>query len=88
MQPPDGLLKIPNTLPMNVQELIEKLSTLPPGTRVVVDGYEGGVSDPCDPELVTVRLDVNPSHYLGPHEIDPTGDIPAVYLARPSRKEY
>ena len=54
---------------MTVGELIAKLQAMPQDARVVVDGYEGGVDDAADPELVEVAVNVNSSTWLGDHEI-------------------
>jgi hypothetical protein len=53
---------------MNVKELIELLNNKNPETRVVVKGYEGGLNDVGEIELIPIRLNVNVDWYYGPHE--------------------
>jgi len=53
---------------MIVSELIEKLKDLPPDTRVVVPGYEGGLDDMDTIEETEIYLNCNTSWYYGPHE--------------------
>ena len=58
---------------MTAAELIEALKVLPPETRVMVRGYEGGYCDADTPgEIQQMCLDVNKAWYYGPHE--PVGD--------------
>jgi len=54
---------------MTVAELIEKLKTLPPQTRVMTQGYEGGVDDAIFGRVVDVKLNVNDAWYYGAHEV-------------------
>jgi hypothetical protein len=55
---------------MTVAELIEKLKEFPPGLRVLVDGYESGMSEPGEVCRVTARESgYGPSSYLGEFEI-------------------
>lgn len=55
---------------MTVSELIEKLKLLPQDARVIVSGYEGGLTelDPVSPKLALVHLNVEQSDYCGEHE--------------------
>jgi hypothetical protein len=53
---------------MTVAELIEKLKEYPQDLRVVVRGYEGGVSDVGDFEEIEILLDYNDSWIYGKHE--------------------
>ena len=66
---------------MNVKQLIEALADMPQDAMVVVDGYEGGVTEPDPPQLVHVRLNVNTEDWMGEHEIRKDGTV-AVYLER------
>lgn len=53
---------------MKVKELIEKLQTFDPEILVMVDGYEGGLSDAKDPVECKVVLDYHEHSYYGKHE--------------------
>lgn len=54
---------------MKVHELITKLSTLDPNTRVYVRGYEGGVDDVCDIKKIKVQRNANKgTWYYGAHD--------------------
>jgi hypothetical protein len=54
---------------MTVAELIAELKNHDPTIRVVISGYEGGVSDVTFVESLTVALDVNKeTWYYGDHE--------------------
>lgn len=65
---------------MNVQQLIEKLSEYPKDSMVVVNGYEGGVSEVDTLSGCKLMLNVNSAWYYGAHEIDKEGDQPAVWI--------
>ena len=54
---------------MKVKELIEKLQEFNPELMVVVSGYEGGVSEATQNELVTIALNVNTKWYYGEHDV-------------------
>jgi hypothetical protein len=55
---------------MTVQELIEKLQTFDPNMLVVVDGYEGGVSEAEHVSVADIILDYNKDQwYCGKHEL-------------------
>jgi hypothetical protein len=60
--------KVSREAPKTVAELIEELRKYPPDTRVMADGYEGGLCDCRSPELLRVKLNVNLDWYKGPHE--------------------
>lgn len=53
---------------MTVRELIERLQKVDPDLTVTVDGYEGGVSETINIEIVHVATNVNTHIYLGEHE--------------------
>ena len=53
---------------MNVAELTELLNYCDPEMRVVVAGYEGGVSDVDEVKPIPILLNVNHSSYYGRHE--------------------
>lgn len=56
---------------MNVAELKELLNNYPDTARVVVDGYEGGVNEVNNIELIKIKLNVNSAWYYGTHkEVD------------------
>jgi hypothetical protein len=54
---------------MKVKELITQLQAFDPELMVVVSGYEGGVTETSQTELVTIALNVNTSWYYGAHEV-------------------
>lgn len=55
---------------MTIRELIEQLQAFPPDMPVLVDGYEGGLSDAKPPELQEVIFNHNAGcSYLGVHEL-------------------
>lgn len=76
---------------MTVRELITHLQTLPPDTRVMVRGYEGGVHDVGGAEAGAIRENYHRgSQYYGPHEWYDTREnaeadyrIDAEYLSTP-----
>jgi hypothetical protein len=53
---------------MNVAELIELLNHCDPEMRVVVAGYEGGVSDVGEVKPIPILLNVNSGWVYGRHE--------------------
>ena len=53
---------------MKVSELIEELKKFPADLRVVVNGYEGGFSDPRIGSVIDIELDVNSEWFYGPHD--------------------
>lgn len=56
---------------MKVSELKELLNEYPDTARVVVDGYEGGVNEVNNIELIKINLNVNSAWYYGKHkEVD------------------
>ncbi len=54
--------------PKTVTELIKELSKYDPSTRVMTNGYEGGLCDCRIPEPAKIKLNVNGLWYDGPHE--------------------
>ena len=67
---------------MTAKELIAHLRKLPPDTRIVTSGYEGGYTDASIPDIKdrsVLRENVNTSWFYGPHELDaPNGkELPA-----------
>ena len=68
---------------MNVQQLIRHLQECDPEAMVVVDGYEGGLSELTSIQgSTTMSLNANRPGCLGPHEMDGFGATAAVYLSR------
>jgi hypothetical protein len=67
---------------MKVKELVEILSKMPNDALVLVDGYEGGLSEVVIPKLTQVELNVHTEDYNGPHEESPKGSQQAVILHR------
>jgi hypothetical protein len=53
---------------MNVKQLIEELQKHNPDDLVVVNGYEGGVSEVKTLEKMVIALDVHDQWYYGAHE--------------------
>lgn len=53
---------------ITIKELIEKLQQFPPGTRVVVCGYEGGYNDVSSIGAFDIALNVHTEDYYGAHE--------------------
>jgi hypothetical protein len=72
---------------MKVKDLILRLQKCNPENIVVVDGYEGGVSELKNIRAsVEVSLDVNKEDYYGTHELGRNDDYArctATYLPRP-----
>lgn len=54
---------------LTVEGLIERLKSCPSTARVVVRGYEGGVSDVVGIKDVYIRLHVNPEGHYGEHAV-------------------
>jgi hypothetical protein len=65
---------------MNVQQLIDMLNEYPKDSMVVVNGYEGGVSEVGSMSECRLRLNVNTAWYYGCHEMKDDGDTPAVWI--------
>lgn len=55
---------------MKVKELIEHLLTFDQELDIVVNGYEGGVTEDVSIETAIVVCDVHQEWYYGEHEID------------------
>lgn len=68
---------------MKVKELIEKLQSLPQDSRVVLNGYEGGINDCTVVKENIVYLDVNEQWYYGKHEL-----VDEFYLFNHDEKTY
>ena len=64
---------------MKVKELVAELLELDQEVMVVVDGYEGGYSDP-NVGNVELTLNVNKEYYYGNHEEG--GDVKAICISR------
>ena len=54
---------------MKVKELIERLQALDPELEVMRDGYEGGIENATEVDVVKVALNVNQAWYYGSHEV-------------------
>ena len=74
---------------MKVKDLILRLQACNPDNVVVIDGYEGGVTELKNViDDVTIDLNVNSSEYFGKHEVLGAVDCPrgetaqATYLER------
>lgn len=63
---------------MTAKELIAHLKKLPPDTRIVVSGYEGGYHDAGTPNIedrCILRENAHSEWYYGPYELDtPDGE--------------
>jgi hypothetical protein len=68
---------------VTVAELIGLLTQYPGGLRVVIRGYEGGISDITAPERIEIDLNANDAKdwFFGPHE-EARGGSPAVLIVR------
>lgn len=53
---------------MTVGEMIEELKAFDPSLKLVVAGYEYGLSDPCKPTEEKIVLDVIHDIWAGPHD--------------------
>lgn len=53
---------------MKVKELIEKLQAIDPELMVVTNGYEGGVNEVNEIQVVDLALNVHEEWYYGNHE--------------------
>ena len=53
---------------MNVKQLIEELQKHNPDDFVVVNGYEGGLSEAKTLQKMVIALDVHDKWYYGAHE--------------------
>ena len=72
---------------MKVKDLLNLLSKLPEDADVVAKGYEGGVDDIVNIQLVKLKRNVHAEWYYGRHEIDENGDIEAVFIQREEREK-
>lgn len=71
---------------MKVKDLLALLSEMPPDADVVTKGYEGGVDDIVNVQLVKLSRDIHDEWYYGRHEIKEDGDVQAVFIQREERK--
>ena len=53
---------------MTIAELIKNLQEYPEDTRVVIPGYEGGLTDVDTAEMTEIYLNYNDTWYYGKHE--------------------
>ncbi len=74
---------------MKVKDLILRLNECDPNAMVVVDGYEGGVTELRNiTDIIEIALDINEASYYGEHELTFGDNYPdathvnAVYLPR------
>jgi hypothetical protein len=72
---------------MKVKELIEKLQAFDQEMLVLVDGYEDGLTEPKEPIVIKVNLNVHNEWYYGKHKQvykndKEKEDCEAVYLSR------
>ena len=59
---------------MTTKALIKILSSLPPYTKVFIDGYEGGIDDINRIYYSKIALNVNDTEYDGDHEDPMSGE--------------
>ena len=71
---------------MKVKELLTLLLKMPADADVVTKGYEGGVDDIVNVQLVKLNRDVHDEWYYGRHKIKEDGDIQAVFIQREERE--
>ena len=71
---------------MKVIDLLALLSQMPSEADVVVKGYEGGVEDVVNVNLVKIKKNVNDEWYYGKHAIDEDSNIQAVFIQREERQ--
>jgi len=67
---------------MTIKELISKLQEFDQSLTIVVDGYEGGVTEHFDISERKIKKDVHKKWYYGESEIDETGESKVLYLQR------
>jgi hypothetical protein len=70
---------------MKVKDLLTLLSEMPADSDVVAKGYESGVDDIINIQLVKLSRDVHDEWYYGRHEIKDDGDVQAVLIQREER---
>lgn len=70
---------------MKVKDLLAVLSKMPPEADVVAKGYEGGLDDVINVQLVKLKRDVHAEWYYGRHEINEDGEVQAVCIQRDER---
>ena len=54
---------------MNVEELMKILKAMPPKSRVIIEGYEGGYDDILVVKKIPIRLNANKEDQLGAHKL-------------------
>ena len=67
---------------MTVAELIKVLSMAPGNQKVLVEGYEGGLSELRIKQNVLIKLNVHKEDYMGPHEKAEDGTEKALVFYR------
>jgi len=67
---------------MTVEGLITELSKFPRNALVLLQGYEGGLSEIGILKTAKVNLNQNREEWNGPHEEDPNGPHQAILLLR------
>jgi len=65
---------------VTVEELIAKLSQMPQGLSVLLDGYEDGLDDVIDATIVNVDFETDKEWWYGHHECNEQSKSQAVYL--------
>ena len=71
---------------MKVKDLLALLSEMPLDADVIVKGYEGGVDDIINIQLVKLNRNEHDEWYYGRHEIKEDGNVQAVFLQREERE--
>ena len=67
---------------MTVKELIEKLEVFEKDLPVLLDGYEGGLSEICEAKEISVDFNKNKEDYYGPHEESEDSKERVVHVSR------
>jgi len=76
-------LEIKRNQKMNVKALIAELRKYDENLLVVVDGYEGGITEKFNLLQVNMDTNVNKAWYYGESEVSDSKDaVPALYLQR------
>ena len=73
---------------MKVKELLNLLSQMPSELDVVVKGYEGGVDDVINVQIVHIKKDARTEWYYGRHELEEGSNVQAVFIQREERNAY
>ena len=53
---------------MTKNQLLKILAPYPPNSRIVINGYEGGLRDVTQVKAIKIILNINLEWYYGPHE--------------------